>query len=52
MVERLVEMGVPAQLILVQGAGHAPIDPNGTTSPGLDEIYEMISDFLGTHLSS
>jgi acetyl esterase/lipase len=49
--ERLLEMNVPAQLVIVQGAGHAPIDPNGLTSPNLDEIYQKIAEFLEKHLS-
>lgn len=51
MYDRLVEMGVPTQLVIVQNAGHAPIEAGGPASPSLDEIYQMISDFLAQYLA-
>jgi len=50
MYERLVEMNVPAQLIIVQGAEHSPIDPGRATTPTAEEIYQMIFDFLEMYL--
>lgn len=48
--DRLVEMNVPAQLVIVRNAGHSPIESNGSTSPTLEEIYQTISNFLEEHL--
>ena len=52
MYERLLEMNVPAQLLIVQNAGHSPLEPDGPATPPLDEIYQIISDFLEKHLSA
>jgi hypothetical protein len=43
-------MNVPAELIIVENAGHAPIDSGTTTTPTLDEIYQRIEDFLSAYL--
>jgi len=51
MYERLVQTGVPAQLVVVQNAEHAPIEPGGPATPTLDEIYQMITDFLAKYLA-
>jgi acetyl esterase/lipase len=50
MYERLVQTGVPAQLVIVQNAGHSMIAPNGSTTPTLGEINQIISDFLAQNL--
>ena len=50
MYKRLVEMNVPAQLIIVHGAGHDPIDPGRSATPTAEEIYQMIFDFLDMYL--
>jgi dipeptidyl aminopeptidase/acylaminoacyl peptidase len=50
MYERLLQAGVPAELVVVQNASHAFTAPHGTTTPTLGEINLMITDFLEAHL--
>lgn len=50
MYDRLLQTGVPAQLVVVQNAGHSMIGPSETTTPSLGEIDQIISDFLAKHL--
>ena len=50
MYERLVGMNVPAQLLIVQNAGHSFIEPNVTYTPSLWEINLIILDFLSKYL--
>ena len=50
MYDRLVQMNVPAQLVTVTNADHSLTAPNGSASPTLDEINQMIEDFLATYL--
>jgi acetyl esterase/lipase len=50
MYDRLLQTGVPAQLVIVQNAGHSMIAPNGSTTPTLGEINQIISDFLAQNL--
>lgn len=49
--ERLVEMNVPAELVIVKNAGHSPIEPGGPAEPTLEEIYQIITDFLAKYLA-
>jgi acetyl esterase/lipase len=48
--DRLVETNVPAQLIIVKNAGHSLIAPDGTATPTLGEINQIILDFLMKYL--
>jgi acetyl esterase/lipase len=50
MYDRLVQAGVPAQLVIVQNAGHSFMEFNGDTSPSLLEINQIILDFLTKYL--
>jgi acetyl esterase/lipase len=48
--DRLVQMNVPAQLIMVKNAGHSMIAPDGSATPTLNEINQIILDFLAQYL--
>jgi len=50
MYERLQEMNVPAQLVIVKNARHSFTALEGTTTPSLVEINQIILDFLAQHL--
>lgn len=50
MYDRLRQMNVPAQLVIVRDASHSFIAPEGTTTPSLVEINQIIMDFLGHYL--
>jgi dipeptidyl aminopeptidase/acylaminoacyl peptidase len=50
MYNRLVQMNVPAQLVIVQNAGHSFITPDGPTVPTLFEINQIILEFLAQYL--
>jgi acetyl esterase/lipase len=50
MYERLVEAGVPAQLVIVKNARHSMSALSGTATPSLAEINQIISEFLAAHL--
>lgn len=50
MYDRLLQATVPAQLVIVQNAGHSMTAPNGATTPTLGEINQIILDFLAQHL--
>ena len=50
MYDRLLQTGVPAQLVVVKNAGHSMIGPSGSTTPTLGEINQIISDFLAKYL--
>jgi dipeptidyl aminopeptidase/acylaminoacyl peptidase len=50
MYDRLLQMNVPAQLVIVRNAGHSPIQPDGPATPTLGEIYQTITDFLESYL--
>lgn len=50
MYDRLVQTGVPAQLIIVRNAGHSMTASGGPVSPTLSEINQAISDFLTQYL--
>jgi acetyl esterase/lipase len=51
MYDRLVQANVPAELVMVQNAGHSMIAPNGSATPTLGEINQIILDFLARYLS-
>jgi len=51
MYDRFVQMNVPAQLVIVKNAGHSPIEPDGRAEPTLEQIYQIISDFLAKYLT-
>lgn len=50
MYDRLVQMNVPAQLVIVKNASHSFIAPNGNPSPTLGEINQIILEFLERYL--
>lgn len=50
MYDRLVQMNVPAQLVIVKNAGHSFVSSKGDTSPTLGEINQIILEFLSTYL--
>jgi len=50
MYDRLVQMNVPAQLIIVKNAGHSFVAPDGSAVPTLAEINQIILDFLAKYL--
>ena len=50
MYDRLVQMNVPAQLVIVKNATHSFTAPEGTTTPSLVEINQIILDFLAKYL--
>jgi hypothetical protein len=51
MYDRLVQANVPAELIIVQNAGHSMISPSGSASPTLAEINQRILNFLARYLN-
>jgi len=50
MYDRLIQMNVPAQLIIVKNAGHSFLAPDGASTPTLAEINQIILDFLAKYL--
>ncbi|HLO33316.1 MAG TPA: alpha/beta hydrolase [Anaerolineales bacterium] len=50
MYERLLQMNVPAQLVIVKNADHSLTAPDGSSSPSLAEINQIILDFLAKYL--
>jgi len=50
MYERLVQTNVPAQLVTVQNGYHSLTAPDGSATPTLDEINQIILDFLANYL--
>ena len=50
MYDRLVQVSVPAELVIVQNAGHSMSAPNGSTTPTLAEINQILLDFLARYL--
>jgi acetyl esterase/lipase len=50
MYDRLRQMNVPAQLVIVKNATHSFTAPEGTTTPSLVEINQIILDFLAKYL--
>jgi acetyl esterase/lipase len=50
MYDRLVQMHVPAQLLTVQNGYHSLTAPDGSATPTLDEINQIILDFLSKYV--
>jgi len=50
MYDRLVNAGVPAQLVMVQNAGHSLVVTDGSIRPTFAEINQIILDFLAKYL--
>jgi len=50
MYQRLVQTNVPAQLVIVKNAGHSLVASNGSATPTLAEINQMILNFLAQYL--
>jgi acetyl esterase/lipase len=48
--DRLVQANVPAQLVIVKNARHSLIAPDGSATPTLAEVNQIIQDFLAQHL--
>jgi acetyl esterase/lipase len=48
--DRLVAAGVPAELVLVQGARHAFMAANGPTRPSREELLDSVLLFFTEHL--
>jgi len=50
MYDKLVQVGVPAQLVIVKNAGHSFLESNGPTSPSPMELNFTILEFLNKYL--
>jgi len=50
MYDRLVQTNVPAQLVIVKKGKHSLTSASGAASPTLDEINQIILDFLAKYL--
>lgn len=50
MYERLMQANVPAQLVIVQNADHSMTAQNGAARPTLEEINQIILEFLARYL--
>lgn len=50
MYDRLIQANVPAQLVIVKNAGHSFSAPEGTATPTLAEINQIMLDFLARYL--
>ena len=50
MYNRLMQANVPAELVIVQNAGHSMVTPNGSTTPTLAELNQILLDFLARYL--
>jgi len=50
MYDRLVQTNVPAQLVIVKNAGHSFVAPEGSATPTLGEINQIILEFLAKYL--
>lgn len=50
MYDRLVQANVPAQLVIVRNARHSMTAPDGSATPTLEAINQIIQDFLAKHL--
>jgi acetyl esterase/lipase len=50
MYDRLIQTGVPAQLITVQNGDHSMSAANGSSTPSIAEINQSIQEFLATYL--
>jgi acetyl esterase/lipase len=52
MYDRLVQTNIPAQLVIVRNARHSMTAPDGSATPNLAEINQIILDFLTQNLKS
>jgi dipeptidyl aminopeptidase/acylaminoacyl peptidase len=50
MYDKLVQAGVPAQLVIVKNAGHSFLEANADAEPSLWELNQIILDFLVKYL--
>jgi acetyl esterase/lipase len=50
MYDRLVEANVPARLVIVKNARHSMTAPDGSATPTLAEIDQIIQDFLAQYV--
>lgn len=50
MYDRLIQMNVPAQLVVVENGDHSLTSSNGPVEPTLGEINQIILEFLTTYL--
>jgi acetyl esterase/lipase len=50
MYEKLIAAGVDAQLVIVRNGDHSLTAPDGSASPNLFEIHQIISEFLAKYL--
>ena len=50
MYERLMQMNIPARLVIVKNASHAFLDTNGSMSPSLAELNTILLEFLTKYL--
>jgi acetyl esterase/lipase len=50
MYDRLVQTGVPAQLVIIKNGGHSMSAVNGSSTPTLGEINQIIQEFLAKYL--
>ena len=50
MYERLVEMNVPAELVIVRNGRHSMTAPDGSATPTWVEINQVIQNFLARYL--
>lgn len=48
--DRLIEAKVPAQLVIVKNARHSLTAPDGSATPTLAEINQLVPDFLAQYL--
>lgn len=50
MYDRLIQMNVPAQLVIVRNAGHSFVGLDGAASPSWMELNQIILEFLAKYL--
>jgi dipeptidyl aminopeptidase/acylaminoacyl peptidase len=50
MYERLLQVNVPAQLVIVKNARHSMTAPDRSATPTLGEIDQIIQEFLAQYL--
>ena len=50
MYDRLVQTGVPAQLVIIKNGDHSMSAVNGSSTPTLGEINQIIQEFLAKYL--
>jgi hypothetical protein len=50
MYDKLIQAGVPAQLVIVKNGSHSFLESNGPLTPSLMELNFTILEFLNQHL--